>query len=260
MSGLETDTIGGYNSMLEKQKVEQELVIARNIQQSFLPAKMPQLDRVSFGAVNEPAQSIGGDLYDFFVLSDTRLGVTIGDVAGKGIPAALFMVKGMSDFRFHVTDTTRCSQVLNKVNRGLEDNPLGIFITMLYCIIDTQEMTLEYTNAGHCEPLIIKGNDKSILTLGGAKNLPLGVMPEREYTHEKISINPGDTVFLYTDGVIEARNRKSEQFGMERLCKTLQKSDRYPQGLVEEVRNAVNRFAQGLPQHDDLTAVAVRID
>lgn len=249
-----------HKAMLEKQKVEQELIIARSIQQSFLPSKMPHLDRVSYGAVNEPAQSIGGDLYDVFVLSDTKLGVTIGDVAGKGIPAALFMVKGMSDFRFHVTETATCSNVLNKLNRGLENNPLGIFITMLYCIVDTQEMILEYTNAGHCEPLIIKGKDKSILTLGGAKNLPIGVMPEREYTHEKISISPGDTVFLYTDGVIEARNKKSEQFGIERLCKALQKSDRYPQGLVEEVRNAVNKFAHGLPQHDDLTAVAVRID
>jgi sigma-B regulation protein RsbU (phosphoserine phosphatase) len=249
-----------HRSMLEKQKVEQELSIARNIQQSLLPKRIPHLDRVSFGAINEPARSIGGDLYDIFPLSDARIGVAIGDVAGKGIPAALFMVKGMSDFRFHVTGDTLCCQVLNKVNKALEDNTLGIFITMLYCVIDTRQMALEYANAGHCQPVLIKNADRSTTLLQGARNLPLGVMSDREYQYEKVPLDPGDTVFLYTDGVTEARDPSGEEFGIERLCEVLKETDRYPEGLVEAVKKTVDEFAHGMPQHDDFTAVALRID
>ena len=249
-----------HKTLLEQQKVEQELLIARNIQQSFLPKRIPHLDRVSFGAINEPAQSIGGDLYDIFCLTGTRVGITIGDVAGKGIPAALFMVKGMSDFRFHVSGNTVCSDVLNKVNKSLEGNTLGIFITMIYCIIDTEKMVFEYSNAGHCEPIIIRSKDRSTQVLEGARNLPLGIMPERKYHYEKVPLEYGDTIFLYTDGVIEARNPAGEQFGTEKLCSILRETDRYPEGLVETVKNVVDEFAQGLPQHDDFTAVALRVD
>ena len=249
-----------HRSMLEKQKIEQELSIARNIQQSFLPKRIPHLDRVSFGAINEPARSIGGDLYDIFLLSDTRIGVAIGDVAGKGIPAALFMVKGMSDFRFHVTGDTMCCQVLNKVNKTLDDNTLGIFITMLYCVIDTKRMILEYTNAGHCQPILIKRADRSTTLLEGARNLPLGVMSDREYQYETVPLDPGDTIFLYTDGVVEARAPSGEEFGIQRLCEILEESDRYPESLVETVKKTVDEFAHGMPQHDDFTAVALRID
>ena len=249
-----------HKSILEKQKVEQELSIARDIQQSLLPKTIPHLENISFGAINEPARSIGGDLYDIFMLSDTKLGIAVGDVAGKGIPAALFMVKGMTDFRFHVSRDILCGRVLNNVNKALQDNPLGVFITMLYCIIDSKRMELEYSNAGHCQPIIIKAGDRSTVILEGARNLPLGVMADREYTHERVKLEPGDTVFLYTDGVTEARNIEGEEFGMERLCKVLKETDRFPEGLVETVKKAVDDFAHDQPQHDDFTAVALRVN
>ena len=131
---------------------------------------------------------------------------------------------------------------------------------MIYFIIDTEKMVFEYANAGHCEPIIIRSKDRSTQVLEGARNLPLGIMPERKYHYEKVPLEYGDTIFLYTDGVIEARNPAGEQFGIEKLCRVLRETDRYPEGLVETVKNVVDEFAEGLPQHDDFSAVALRID
>jgi sigma-B regulation protein RsbU (phosphoserine phosphatase) len=249
-----------HERIVHQHAVEQELQIASQIQQSFLPKHYPDVPGVSIAAISLPARTVGGDLYDVIDLGDGRLGIIIGDVAGKGVPAALFMVKAMSELRFHTASIPTAAKVLQSANELIEESDLGVFITALYLVLDVKTGRLEYSNAGHLAPLVVRPGAREVICLEEGRSLPLGVMPGGEFTQGEFTLKPGDSVFLYTDGIMEARNAQDEEYGEERLADLLAGKDAVPDELIELVRHDVAAFTQDRPQHDDLTALAFRYD
>jgi len=249
-----------HERIVRQRTIEQELEFASQIQRSFLPKAFPDVGGLSFAAVSLPARNVGGDLYDVIDLGGGRVGVVIGDVAGKGVPAALFMVKAMSALRFHTVSNARVATVMRAVNELVQEDELGVFITMLYLVLDTHTGRIEYVNAGHTAPTIVRPGLGIVIELDDGRNLPLGITSGIKFRQGAFQIEPGDSVFLYTDGVMEARNPKEEEYGTERLTKLLAGKDAVPDELIERVRLDVARFTQDHPQHDDLTALALRYD
>jgi sigma-B regulation protein RsbU (phosphoserine phosphatase) len=246
--------------IVRQRVVEQELQIASQIQRSFLPTAFPDVPGLSFAAISEPARNVGGDLYDVIELGGGRVGVVIGDVAGKGVPAALCMVKAMSGLRFHTSSSTSAAEVLQKANELTAESELGIFITMVYLVLDSKTGRVEYTNAGHTSPLVVRPGLDRVIVLDEGRNLPLGVAPGVEFAQGEFRLEPGDTVFLDTDGILEARNPKGEEYGEVRLATLLAGKNLVPEELIQAVRYDVARFTLDQPQHDDLTALAARYD
>jgi len=249
-----------HERIVRQRAVEQELEIASQIQQSFLPKKFPDVPGVTIAAISVPARNVGGDLYDVIDLGDSRVGIAIGDVAGKGVPAALFMVKAMSELRFHTASVATAAKVLQSANELVGESDLGIFITALYLVVDVKAGGLEYANAGHLAPMVIRPGRKDVIRLDEGRNLPLGVAPTAPFEQGEFTLEPRDSVFLYTDGIMEARNAKDEEYGDERLAKLLAGRDASPDELISLVRRDLAAFTQDQPQHDDLTALAFRYE
>ncbi|MBN1918412.1 MAG: SpoIIE family protein phosphatase [Verrucomicrobia bacterium] len=249
-----------HERIIRQRAVEQELEIASQIQQSFLPKKFPDVPGVTIAAVSVPARNVGGDLYDVIDLGDSRVGIAIGDVAGKGVPAALFMVKAMSDLRFHTASVATAAKVLQTVNELAGESDLGVFITALYLVLDVKTGQLEYSNAGHLAPVVIRPGLDGVIRLEEGRNLPLGVAPGTRFDQSEFTLEPGDSVFLYTDGIMEARNAKEEEYGDGRLDALLGGRDASPDELIALVRRDLAVFTQDRPQHDDLTALAFRYE
>lgn len=244
-----------------KERIESELKIAQTIQRSFLPKRFPPFpDRDEFDiyAHLEPARQVGGDLYDFFLLDDHQLFFSIGDVSGKGVPAALFMavtktlVKGVAEL--HLSP----AQVLTKVNHELfVDNEQMMFVT-LYCgVLDLRTGELQYTNAGHLPPLHLRRSGTAAW-LELPRGSVLGITDDVTYEDRAISLQPGDTLLLYTDGVNEAMDPRQKLFGDERLRTLATAHAGGPKDLVDALFAAVHQFASGEEQSDDITVLALR--
>ena len=243
-----------------RQRIDRDLEIASQIQQDLLPTHTPKDERLQLYARNLPAWQVGGDFYDYFSLGDHRSGVVIGDVSGKGVPAALLMVKGMTDFRTLASEHRESTAaVVTAANQLLARQSLrGMFITLAYVVIDTESLTVQYTNAGHLPPILLRGNGEEQL-LDGARGPPVGILADSAYEESTVPLIVGDTICLITDGFIEARNATKDELTMERVRSVARANAGAPQALVEAlVRETVN-FVGGAPQHDDLTALAVRV-
>jgi len=246
-----------------KERIESELKIARTIQMSFLPKKFPPFpDHVEFDiyAKLEPAREVGGDLYDFFLLEGDYLFFGIGDVSGKGVPAALFMavtktlMKGVA-MQYKLDP----SAVLEKVNNELcKENDAMMFVTVFCAVMDTQSGMVVFSNAGHNRPVVVRqGKEPEFLLL--PEGTILGVVENAEYRLEQIQLNPGDLIVAYTDGVTEATTAEQELYENDRLlnvCRGLAGAP--PKTAVETIMASVKEFAGGAPQSDDITILAVR--
>ena len=247
--------------LLEKQHFEHELQIAHQIQQNFLPSSFPKIPGAKLYARTVPAWETGGDFFDVVEMGGGRIGAVVGDVSGKGVPAALYMVKALSEFRFRSPGTLGIDRMLEALNESLfEHSTSGMFVTLLYAVVDSAARTLSYGSAGHL-PMIRKiGGAGAIEFLDQATGIPLGITRGARYTVHTSALEKGDLLFLYTDGIIEARDRKGHEFGLARL-KRLLSSERAagPEEIVKRVLRGVERFAKGMPQHDDLTAMAIKI-
>ena len=249
-----------------RERVESELQIARHIQSSMLPRIFPPFpDRTEFNlyAVMEPAREVGGDFYDFFFITPTKLCLVIGDVSGKGIPAALFMVIAKALLRMEAMNDIPPEQILSRVNNHLcPDNPESMFVTVFCAILDTATGELQCANAGHNPPLLCRASGQAeadVETMTVNRNLVLGVMPDIEYKPDPLTLAAGDMVVLYTDGITEAMDPDSNQFTEARL-KQVVADNRAAEmsGLVQAVQSAVVAFAKGAEQSDDITMLAVR--
>lgn len=236
-------------------EIEQELRLARDLQQGLLLEAVPHLPGWELNAVSLPARDLGGDLYDFLTPNDEHQGIMIGDVSGKGLPAALRMAVARTVFRHEARRGTNPAVTLSGVNQGvLSEIPYGM-VTMLYAQLDLRAGTLVLANAGHNYPLLVNGR-VSELELSG---LPLGVDSDSDYNQLSISLAPGDTVVFYTDGVIEATNDQGEMFGQERL-EALITANRYikPRSLVALLIAQLRAWINGTAQDDDVTLVVLR--
>jgi len=249
-----------HAAMVKQEKAKQELRIAHQIQQNF----MPDLSRHSYpfdiAARNIPALDVGGDFYDVIRLDDTRTGIVIGDVSGKGVPAALYMVRAISEYRFLAIKCQSPSELLNRLNTSLAENPsMGMFVTFLYLILDHKKGLLHYSSAGHYPILSRNGVHSMPSYLADSGGMPLGLMQGVQYLETTIEVAPDTAFMLYTDGVIEARDNKGKEYGSERLrqffeTRRLSAAD-YAENLMEELRT----FTVGAPQHDDTTILTLKI-
>jgi phosphoserine phosphatase RsbU/P len=244
-----------HKSLMEKQRLVKDMEFASTVQESFLPQKTPEIEGYQFSAHYTPAQEVGGDFYDFIHLDRNRIGVVIGDVSGKGVPAALTMAKLGSDLRTLAFTEKDPATVLERLNDLLaERSRRGMFATLLYIELDSQTGTLSISNAGHL-PLIIKKADGSVKKLSTTGGSPLGILTGMKFGQETATLDPGDIVILYTDGIIEAMNAREELYGYERFEALIRKAPSLPEGLKSAIIEDVNKFTGLSPQHDDMTMV-----
>jgi len=244
-----------------KERIQSELRIAHDIQTSMLPRVFPPFpDRTEFEifALMEPAKEVGGDFYDFFLVDDRHLAVVIGDVSGKGVPAALFMAICKTLLKTEALRGLSPGEILTRVNRTLiPDNETMMFVTVFLLILDVETGEIRYANGGHPPPLITAGPGPSEI-LDGPTGTVLGAVEGRVFTTASRILKPGDGVFLYTDGMSEAMNADLELFSEVRLRKCLgERSGTSPADLIRHMRDAVRIFAAGTPPSDDITMVAL---
>ena len=236
-------------------EIEQELLLARDIQQGLLLEAAPHLPGWELAAISLPAHDLGGDLYDFLNLGAGVQGIMIGDVSGKGLPAALRMAVARTVFRHEARRGDDPGPTLAGVNRGiLSDIPHGM-ITMLYLRLDPACGRLRVANAGHTFPMFVNGSVNE-LELSG---LPLGVDPDSAYTEATAEVRPGDTLILYTDGVLEAENTSGEIFTYERLQALVEANTQLkPRAMVALLLHTLRSWSGGHHQSDDVTIVVLR--
>lgn len=244
-----------------KERIQSELRIARDIQMSMLPRVFPPFpERTEFDifAVMEPAKEVGGDLYDFFFVDDKRLCVVIGDVSGKGVPAALFMAICKTLLKTEALRGLSPGEILTQVNRTLiPDNETLMFVTVFLLILDVETGEIRYSNGGHPPPLVSAEPGK-FEPVAGPTGIVLGAVEGCSYVTTTRTLAPGDVVFLYTDGMSEAMNARQELFTDARLISRLgEGTGKSAADLIRHMRAAVLAFADGTPPSDDITMVAL---
>ncbi|MBT8382574.1 MAG: SpoIIE family protein phosphatase [Ignavibacteria bacterium] len=256
---LYKQALASHNKLITLQK---ELDIATVIQTSILPRTFPPFpDRKEFDifAKMSPAKEVGGDLYDFFLIDKYRLGVVIGDVAGKGIAAALLMAVCKTLLKATAYKGIPADNILSEVNNILVDeSPSNMFVTVFYGVLDTRSGAFEYSNGGHNSPYLIS-TDGKVNPLAEIGGMLLGAMKDIEYESTVIMIKPGESLFFNTDGVTEAFNKEKEEFQEARLSQILEnKNDSSADELVQQVFENVQTFADGVEQSDDITCLAIK--
>ena len=245
----------------EKERIGAELDIATHIQASMLPCIFPAFpDREEFDvfASMTPAKEVGGDFYDFFMVDDTHLAIVMADVSGKGVPAALFMVIGKTLLKDHTQPGRDLGEVFSEVNELLcASNSEGLFITAFEGVLDLATGEFNFVNAGHEMPFICsrEGAFKPYKIKPG---FVLAGMEEMKYKAGSLALNPGDKVFLYTDGVTEAANAQNELYGMKRLEGALnQNRNAAPDDLLPSIKADIDQFVGEAPQFDDITMLCM---
>lgn len=248
-----------------KEKIESELQVASKIQASMLPRIFPPFpDRNEFEifASMEPARNVGGDFYDFFFINDNKFCFVIGDVAGNGVPAALFMVITKTLIKNEALRNISAEEILYNVNNALcKDNDEYIFVTAFIGILDLDTGELEFANAGHNSPLICRAEDRECSYIKSNNTFILGITEEFEYQRGSLSLDSGDVIFLYTDGVTESRDENKEQYGNVRLQKVISKIENKDVYNIEQVvKDDLSKFTKGAYLFDDVTMLVLKFN
>ncbi len=255
---MENARMHQYN--VRRAGLERDLRLAHQVQMSFLPKKFPKHVGYEFFAHYESAQEIGGDYYDFIPLSNNFLGILVGDVAGKGVPAALFMAKVASDARFCMLTERNLHSAVTKLNTLTQEaGALDRFVTLGACVLDLSTHRIACTNAGHPAPLIYR-KAKNEFEVGISKDKwgpPLGIVDTYDFESVTIALEPGDSLLLFTDGLTDARNTADEEFKLTGVYQALKSGPMSPQAMVERLSAAIKLHAQGCKQFDDLTIVVI---
>jgi phosphoserine phosphatase RsbU/P len=240
--------------------LERELQQAYNLQQSMLPAHLPELDGYELGATMIPAHMVGGDFYDVIPLDDHRLGLAIGDVCGKGIPAAMFMSLVCSLLRMEAHLHGSPVKVLQQVNHHLLlMNGRGMFVTILYGILDCRQHTFDYARAGH-EPPLLWGQANQTRSIQMKPGQLLGLLESPAIEHQRLKLSPGDSLLLFTDGVTEAQNEQNEFWGMAGLARLIPDlSGRSAQEICDHIVDEIHACCGEMRKVDDITIMALRM-
>jgi serine phosphatase RsbU (regulator of sigma subunit)/pSer/pThr/pTyr-binding forkhead associated (FHA) protein len=248
-----------HATIVQRAGLERDLQLARKVQESFLPLKMPQVNGYEFAARYESAQEVGGDYYDFVPLPGGRHGIMIGDVAGKGIPAALLMAKVSADARFCALTETELSAIIGQLNEHLQEaGRLDRFVTFAAGLLDPAKHTVSFANAGHIAPLVYRkatGQFEDGVT-SDQTGLPLGIVEGIPYEANSITLGPGDSVLMVTDGITESKDRDDRDFQMTGVSAALRNGPMTAKAMVDRLLTAVHQHAAGRKPHDDLTVVA----
>jgi sigma-B regulation protein RsbU (phosphoserine phosphatase) len=255
-----TQEIAEKNASLEREqaRIKAELDVARALQIAILPAVFPSNPECDGAARMIPATTMAGDFYDFIELPGGQIGLVMADVSGKGVPAAFFMAMARTILRDFAANHAAPGACLAETNRALcLQNPLDLFVTVFYCILDPATGLLRYANGGHNPPFLRRA-DGSVQTLGGAGGLVLGAMPGVKFPDHALQLQRGDQVVLYTDGVTEAFNSDDEPYGEQRLVAEIQAHGvGTAAALIERICHSVATFAGGAPQSDDITLIVL---
>ena len=243
--------------LMENQRMEKDMEFAQSVQESFLPTSTPQHAHFTFAAQTHAAQVVGGDYYDFIPFENELLGIVLGDVSGKGVPAALQMARLMSDFRYISQIDPTPKKVLTLINNTLcERSYRGMFTTAVFCLLDMKNRKLSIANGGHLSLLLKSKN--SIQEIGSASGTPLGILPNMEYSQEEHFLQSGDEILVFTDGVTEPKNKQQEEFGLDRLKNLFANHTGSPEEFLQNLQNTIKQFTGDVPQFDDLTALTLK--
>lgn len=258
-AAIAVDNARLHTEIMQQEKTKQELKIASEIQENFLPDLSGNNFQVGVAAKSIPARQVGGDFYDVIQLDEHRTGITIGDVSGKGVPAALYMVRAISEYRFLAQKCSCPAETMTLLNQILAKNsPFGMFVTMLYLVIDSRDRKIQFVSAGH-HPVLRRNTDGAVEALDNAGGVPVGLVDGTAYEQGTFTCESGDSLFIYTDGVIECRNPSAEEYGIERLKKAVSARQNGPQQYADTVLADMKLFAKDAPAHDDTTLLAIHI-
>ncbi len=247
-----------HKRLLLRERMERDLQLARQVQESFLPDRPPEVPGMQFCAWYRAALQVGGDFYDFIPLAENRIAIVVGDVAGKGIPAALLMARLTSDLRFLALNENEPKDVLTRLNERLNAaGSEGSFVTLIFAVLDPAGLTLKMGNAAHPPALLRRKATGEVLRLLEGVNLPAGAIESEEFHQKAFRLEKGDVVCLYSDGVTEAMNARQELYGSERLRAVVAHPAKGPREVMDNVLRDVQDFAGDTPQSDDLTIVCL---
>lgn len=266
-AGLALENARNHQLLLEKQRMEQDIEAAWNIQAGFLVSKWPTDDsRFEVYGTTVPAKIVGGDFYDFARIDENRLGLLIGDVSGKGVPAALTMAQLLAEFRLRAPGVKSPAVLLAALNEGLvQRSQRGMFCTVAVVAIDLRDGRLLGANAGH-HPMLVASEER-VVNILEASGPPIGVLPDITWKDETATIKPGETLVFYTDGIVEARSGATRtpgtvpqgEFGMQRVERVVR--ERYPTSprqLIDTIVGEVQDYCAPMSPHDDCTMIALR--
>jgi len=260
-AGLALDNAMLHTDLLEKQRIDLDIQNAWSIQQGFLVKDWPEEDpRFRVYGVTYPARVVGGDFYDFVQLPGDRVGILIGDVSGKGVPAALSMAQLLAEFRITVQQDWRPDFVISKLNQQMyARSKFGVFCTMCYAVVDLADGTTDLCNAGHHAALVC--GPKGVHPLANASGPPIGILPDARWEAAQSTLAPGETILLYTDGIAEACPAlgECEEYGEDRMAQHLaEHAADSPKALVETLHAAARAYCSPADPHDDCTLIALR--
>jgi serine phosphatase RsbU (regulator of sigma subunit) len=253
------DLQAAHEQILEKEKLEKELDIARQIQLSMLPEVLPQAAGYSFGAHMMAARRLGGDFYDFFPLDENHVAVAVGDVSDKGVPAALYMALTRSLLRAEALRMNTPAETLRQVNTLLQSmSTSGQFVTVLYGVLDTRSGRFGYARAGHELPILLR-HDGSLVPIASATGQVLGVLDEVRVDELTLDLRPGDRLLLFSDGAIDAVDPGNQRMGRERLIREMQNCPGCTaQAACDSILSAILAYQDSAPQFDDVTLLIVQ--
>jgi sigma-B regulation protein RsbU (phosphoserine phosphatase) len=248
--------------VVEKERMEEELSIARDLQTSMLPAICPEIKGFKLAAVSNQAREVGGDFFDFIDMGKERVGLVIGDVTGKSVSGALVMSASRSVFRMLSEQELPIGEIMMRANRRIKnDVTSGMFVALLYAVLDAQDHFLRLCSAGQTQPIHFSSKTgQAVLVETEGDAFPLGILEDSQYEETKVQLTPGDMIVFYTDGIVEAMNEQNEMFGFERLLEVVQGAQTLTaDSLLKEILDKVNAFVRGARQHDDLTVIVVSV-
>jgi sigma-B regulation protein RsbU (phosphoserine phosphatase) len=248
--------------VIEKERMEEELSIARDLQVSMLPAECPAVSGFDIAAYSLSAREVGGDFYDFIEMGADRAGFVIGDVTGKSVSGALVMSASRSVFRMLSEEKLSVGESMNRANRRLKkDVKAGMFVALLYAVLNSQDRTLTMCSAGQTQPIMMSAKTaEATLVETEGDTFPLGILEDANYEETRLQLQSGDKVVFYTDGIVEAMNEQEEIYGFERLQEVIRSSRvDTAEKLMNEVIKSVDAFTGSAPQHDDITVIVVSV-
>jgi anti-anti-sigma factor len=253
------------DSILEQEKLQKEMEVAKQIQHSLLPREKPNVSGYDIAPLYQAAAEVGGDYYDFVEVDEDTIGVVVADVSGKGVPGSLVMTMIRTALRMEARGNKNASDVMSKMNAFVTDDmKKGMFVTMFYVILDSKNRIISYASAGH-NPMILYRHETNETFFLNPKGFPVGIsLPDEtlfrdSISLEKIKLKKDDMLLIYTDGVTEAMNEMREQYGEERLLAVIKKyGDRPPEDFINHLERDIKKFTAGHPQNDDITVVAVK--
>jgi sigma-B regulation protein RsbU (phosphoserine phosphatase) len=235
-------------------------LLAEQIQKSFLPQQLPSVEGIEFVTDYRPAYSVGGDFYDLFWLDHERVGVFIGDVSGKGVSAALLMARISSDLRVAALAESSPARAMARVNMAvLERKQHDIFVTGIYLTLDVKTKQITLANAGHLPPFIRRKTRGELVRVEGGSGTAIGIFDEAIYEQTELQLEPGDTIVLCTDGVLEATDELGEQFGFERLELSLSSGTSRPKDVSDRLQRDLREHVGDAPQYDDVTLIVLGV-